>query len=200
MPRKCSPRCLDISRESCIRCAPMYRRLLFAMLLGIVAGCASKPTLRVSAERSAAADFSGYRTYRWRRPLPEAVPGHPRYGRDLMDWRIRNVVETQLNAKGYTEVSSRQADLVVDCYVGIKEKHTDSVNDFIHYRESGGDEGPQESYVYGYQEGTIIVEVYDATTNHLVWRGSAAPVINPETQQDKVREAVLSVIQRFPTR
>jgi len=178
----------------------MYRRILLAMLLAALAGCTTKPTLRVTAERSASADFPGYRTYRWRTPPVEPIPGQPRTGRDLLDWRIRNVVENQLTAKGYREDSSRQADLVVECHVDIKEKHTDSINDFIQYRESGGQEGPQESYVFGYQEGTIIVEAYDATTDRLAWRGSAAPLINPESQQDKVRQAVMSIMERFPSR
>ncbi len=111
---------------------------------------------------------------------------------------MRNVVESQLAAKGYTQVESQGADLWVECYLNQRERHTDSINDFIEYRESGGQQGPQESYVWGYSEGTIIIEAYEAATDRLVWRGSATPIINPEGQQEKAREAVLGIMQRFP--
>ena len=112
---------------------------------------------------------------------------------------MRNVVEGQLTAKGYELVPSGRADLTLACHIDTHEKHTNSVNDFIEYRESGGKEGPQESYVFGYQEGTVIIEAYD-TAERLVWRGAAAPIINPESQQEKVREALLRIMERFPSR
>jgi uncharacterized protein DUF4136 len=176
------------------------RRLLIALLLGaIVVGCAKKPTLHVSAERSTATDFSAYRTYTWANPPPEPSLERPRTGRDLMDWRIRTIIENQLAAKGYDEVSSGQADLVITYHLDLHDAHTDSVQDYIAYRESGGDEGMQEAYVYGYQTGTFIIEVIDAATRRLVWRGSAGAVINPERQPDRVREAVLRLMERFPS-
>lgn len=161
--------------------------------------CASKPALRVSAERSAAADFSTYRTYRWATELPQSVPGRPRSGMDLLDWRIRAIIEKQLAARGYDAVSSGPADLVIDYHVKLREAQTDSVQDFIRYRESGGQEGPQESYVFGYQEGTVIIELVDAATQRLVWRSTAGPLISPETQQEKVSEAVRSMMERLPS-
>jgi len=174
------------------------RRLLVTLLLSLVVGCASKPTLHVSAERSTATDFSAYRTYAWANPPAEPSVEQPRTGRDLMDWQIRTIIENQLTAKGYDEVSSGRADLVITYHLDVREGHTESVQDFIAYRESGGDEGMQEAYVYGYQKGTFIIEAIDAATRRLVWRGSAGAVINPERQPDRVREAVLRVMERFP--
>jgi hypothetical protein len=175
------------------------RRLLTTLLFGVVVGCASKPTLHVSTERSAATDFSAYRTYAWAHPPAEPSLEQPRTGRDLMDWQIRTIIENQLTAKGYDEVSSR-ADLIITYHLDVREGHTDSVQDFIAYRESGGDEGMQEAYVYGFQKGTFIIEAIDAASRRLVWRGSAGAVINPERQPDRVREAVLRVMERFPSR
>ena len=166
--------------------------------LGIILGCASKPKLHVSAERSAATDFSAYRIYSWANPPAEPSLEQPRTGRDLLDWQIRTIIENQLTAKGYDEVSSGRADLIITYHLDVREGHVDSVQDFFAYRDSGGDEGMQEAYVYGYQKGTVIIEAIDATTRRLVWRGSAGAVINPERQPDRVREAVLRLMERFP--
>ena len=107
---------LDICDTSCISCGPMRRwpSLLVLVLLAALAGCASKPTLRVSAERSPAADFSGYRTYRWASAPPEVTLEHARTPRELLDWRIRNGIEAQLAARGYqvsTDQRSNEEDI-----------------------------------------------------------------------------------------
>jgi hypothetical protein len=175
-----------------------FLELLLVALAVAVAGCASKPTLRVSAERSSTADFAAYQTYRWASPPPEASLERPRTGRDLMDWRLRAAIENQLAAKGYTRVSSGRADLVVAAHIDLRDMNTETVGDYIDYRKSGGQEGPQEAYVFGYQEGTIIVEVVEAATQHLVWRGAASPLIDPEGQPERLREAVQHMMARFP--
>lgn len=173
--------------------------LLGAASLSAIVGCASKPTLHVSAERSAATDFSAYRTYAWASPPPEVSLEQPRSSRDLMDWRIRTIIESQLAAKGYDEAAAGRADLLIAYHLAVREAHTDSIQDFIAYRDSGGQDGPQDTYVYGYESGTIIIEAIDATTRRLVWRGSAGAVVNPERQQERVREAVQRVMERFPS-
>jgi hypothetical protein len=191
---------LDIRAGSCFTCELMRRvvQLGCAVLVLAVGGCASKPTLRISAERSAAVDFSGYHTYRWARPLPEVSMEHPRSGRDLLDWRIRTAIEKQLAIKGYVEATSAKADLLVVYHLEIREKNTDSVADFLDYRQGGGDADMQEAFVFGYQEGTLVIEVLDAASRRLVWRGVAGPLISPDSQQERVRSAVDQVMARFP--
>jgi len=174
------------------------RPLLITTLLSISLGCATKPTLHVSVERSAASDFAAYRTYTWANPPPEPSLDQPRTGRDLMDWQMRTIIANQLTAKGYDEVASGRADLIITYHLDVREGHTNSVQDFIAYRESGGDEGMQEAYVYGYQEGTFVIEAIDAATRRLVWRGTGGSIIDPDKQQYRVREAVQRVMERFP--
>jgi len=193
---------LDIRDGSCICCGPMQRccQLLVAVLLAALAGCAGKPALRVSAERSAAVDFSAYRTYRWVSAPPEVTLGHSRTPRELLDWRIRNGIEGQLAARGYQQVPSGNADIVVAYHLDIRETNTESVRDYIDYRQSGGQEGMQEAYVFGYQEGTLVIEAVDGATRRLVWHSAAGPLLNPEAEQDRVREAVQRMMERFPAR
>jgi len=200
----CSRSCtalLDICEGSCIRCGPMRRcARLIAVLLVTLTACASKPTLHVSAERSAAIDFGAYRTYRWATAPPEVPLERTRNARELLDWRIRNGIEGQLAARGYQQVSSGKADMIVAYHLDLREKNTESVGDYLDYRQSGGQEGMQEAYVFGYQEGTLVIEAVDGTTRRLVWRSAAGPLLSPEAQQERVREAVQRMMERFPTR
>jgi hypothetical protein len=177
-----------------------FPRLLFVVPLAALAACASKPTLHVSAERSAAVDFSTYRTYRWASAPPEVTLERARTARELLDWRIRNGIDSQLAARGYEQVPSGKADLIVAYHLDLREKNTESVGDYITYRQSGGQEGPQEAYVFGYQEGTLVVEAVDGATRSLLWRSAAGPLLNPEAQQERVREAVQRMMERFPAR
>ncbi len=192
----------DICDASCNGCGPMRRwlQLLVLALLLALGGCASKPTLRVSAERSPAADFSGYQTYRWASAPPEVTLEHARTSRELLDWRIRNGIEAQLAARGYQQVPSGKADMIVAYRLDLRDAHTSSVGDFINYRQSGGQEGMQEAYVFGYLEGTLVIEAVDGATRRLVWRSAAGPLLNPEAQQERVREAVQRMMERFPPR
>ena len=185
-----------------VYCRSMQRRpeLLLVVLLAALAGCASKPVLRVSAERSAATDFAAYRTYRWASVAPEASLDRARSGRELLDWRIRNGIENQLAARGYEQVQSGKADIIVGYHLDLREKNTESVGDYVRYRESGGQEGMQEAYVFGYQEGTLVIEAVDGATRRLVWHSAAGPLLNPDIQQDQVREAVQRMMERFPAR
>jgi hypothetical protein len=178
------------------RCSP----LLIAVLLAALAACASKPVLHVSAERSPTADFAAYRTYRWAVAPAEVPLDHARTSRELLDWRIRNGIESQLAARGYQQVPSGKADVIVGYHLDLRETNTESVGDYIHYRQSGGQEGPQEAYVFGYEVGTLVIEAFDGATRRLVWRSAAGPLLTPETQQDKVREAVRRMMERFPAR
>ena len=78
----------------------------FAALLALVlAGCA--PAISVSHDFDPGADFSGYRTWSWLpQPVPEVID--PRVHNDLVDQRVRVVVERALAAKGYQKVEPGQ--------------------------------------------------------------------------------------------
>ena len=176
--------------------AAFLRRLAVTLVLATVAGCSG--TMRIESEHSPTASFFRYRTYDWMPESPSQPRRLPRGPGDLRDGRIRAVVETQLAAKGYSRTTDAP-DFLVDYRVTRKEKSTESIGDFIKYRESGGQEGLSEAYVFGYEEATLTLEIFDAATKQRVWRAAATTAnANPDKQEQVVAEAVQRLLERFP--
>jgi len=175
--------------------APAY--VLAALILAALSGCNPQAAIRIQADHSPTVNWSTYRTYAWR-SAALATGRAPRDQREILDWRIRNQVETQLAAKGYVQTPSSRPDFLIDYRIEEKEKNTDSIGDYIRYRQSGGEAGPSEAYVFGYQEGSLILEIIDAQTQQLVWRASASAVVTSDQSDAKLKEAVQAMLQQFP--
>jgi hypothetical protein len=56
--------------------------------------------------------------------------------------------------------------------------------------------------VYQYNEGTLIVDIVDAKTNQLVWRGTATKTIDesasPEQREANLKEVVSRIFEKYP--
>jgi hypothetical protein len=182
--------------------------LIAAVLSGLLAaaGCS---TLDVHADKDPAADFSKYKTYEWTTKSKGAeatdVTGHPS---DLVEDRIHRAVEAQLNAKGLRPVDAaigEKPDIYVTDHTSLKER--------IEGDWSGVDLGLGYGFGpwYGmawnapyaparqYTEGTLVIDLIDADTHRLVWRGIAtdeAPA--PEKSAEKVDQAVAETFKKFP--
>ncbi len=163
-----------------------------------LAACASKNTVRIDAERSPTADFYAYRTYDFVIPPPVETRDPPQGGRTLLAWHIRSVVDRQLSARGFTKASSGRPDLLVDYRLDIRDKNVETFSDYAAYRESGGKGWLTEAFVYGYQEGTVTVEIDEAATGRLIWRATASGLVDPEMHDEQVRDAVQRMFERFP--
>jgi uncharacterized protein DUF4136 len=179
--------------------------MVTALLVLLASGCAPKspPAMPVEAESSPLLSASTYRTFDWlTEPLGDPIGGVPSEA-TLFDWRVRNAVDAQLGAKGYTRRTSEKADFLITYHTAAQTRTTDSVRDYMDYRERGGTEDPQETYAFGYTESTLILEVYDAQTRQLMWRAAAKAVVNdPRDERSEARttEAVRRMLQRFPSR
>ena len=178
------------------------QRLAAVVCLAIFAGCASKKVdpIRVSYESSPALDVAVYRTYAWRSAALERGSEEARDSALLSDWRVRNAVDRQLAAKGYEKRPSGGVDFLVDYSIAVTDKNTQTISDYMNYRDRGGALGPQEAYVFGYQEGSLIIEIVDVKTRELVWRASGTAVANLRDNTALMERAVGRMLQRFPSR
>ena len=138
-------------------------------------------------------DFSKFRTYRWA-DIPSRADASP-----LIVQRVGAAVEGQLKAKGYAPAEG-QPDFLVATHVGRQSR--------IQVTDWGYGYGPHAAWygggvdVYQYVEGSIIVDIVDARTRALVWRGSATSIIDPdatpEERTERINEAVAKMLQDFP--
>lgn len=140
------------------------------------------------------ANFAQYKTFSWQEIKPAD---------SLWDSRIKNAVDTQLAAKGWTETGDG-ADVTI---VAIKTTQTQrSLQTFYdgfgggwRWRGFGGF-GDSTTTEQDYKEGTLIIDLYDARTKQLIWRGSAQDMLSDKAEKNEknLQKGVAKMFKDFP--
>ena len=190
----------------------IYGGLLMALL-----GSALGQNIQTDFDHQA--NFSQYKTYSW-----QAVKAAD----SLWDARIKNAINAQLAAKGWTQVgngpefpfpppppsAAAQPEPTSSCLtsapcvviVAIQTTETQrSLQGF--YSGFGGGlgwggfrDGSINISEQDYQEGTLIVDMYDAKTKQLLWRGSAEGTLSDKASknENKLDKAAAKMFKDFP--
>jgi len=180
--------------------------LVLLLSVGLLAGCVGM--LDVVTDYDTTFDFSRLRTYRWL-PGKAAIPGRDeRYG-ELLDNRLRGAIERELASKGYSRADDKPDYVVTSCGALEDKIEVRVINDYYAgqgyggYYARGGWTTPRAD-AYQYRLGTLIVDVIDAASNRLVWRGTvegeADLYKDPKKREARLNEAVQKVLARFPPR
>jgi hypothetical protein len=161
-------------------------------------------------------DRSKIKTYAWKNTVGTSVENAD----PLLHSRIVNGIEHYLTIGGLAEVES-DPDIYVT-YHGSSEQelsvNTASVGIGVGY-PSGWGYGPYGGYggyygsyyggVYGgtvamsvttYQVGTLVIDIWDAKTNKMVWRGIAAELVltdNPRKTKHKIDRALEKMVKKW---
>jgi len=171
--------------------------LLFSILFFVTGSLVAQ---KVTVDFEHSANFGRYRTFAWLRPAQ--APG-------LWPQRIATGVTAELKVKGLT-YNPNHPDLMVSA-VGTS-KTMRNVNTFYSGTGGWGWYGPGYGYGYGpgpatatttvteYQQGTLVVDLLDANTKELVWRGIATDTAsgNPEKNQKKLNKALQKMFKKYP--
>lgn len=181
------------------------RILALAGACGLLAACASGPSVRSDYDRNA--DFGRYRTFGF---TPNADVGPPGYGTQLAD-RLKAATRTQMEMRGYT-YAEQDPDLLVNFSARIEEKTVGAPSGgsaplpVWGYRTgfyTGWPGHPWSGQDLQYSEGTLNIDVVDVHRKQLVWEGvSVGPVgdtgLAPSPEQ--VSQAVARIYARYPFR
>ena len=140
-------------------------------------------------------DFNTLKTYRWLPQPKDSVTTSP-----LVLQRIQSATDRELAAKGYRKAEG-DVDLLVAVHTGAKQRVR--VTDWGYgygYGYYGWGGGRMD--VYQYEEGTMILDVVDAGTRKLVWRGTAVAALSPQPTPEQttklINEAVNKLLMDFP--
>jgi hypothetical protein len=171
-----------------------------------VTGCRTMP--QYNFESDPEVDFSSYKTFALM-PLPSQIPGaEPDLMLHVGD-TVKSTLEDALKSKGYTQVDIDDADFTVNVTGKVVPKV--DVSDFgyqpYYSYQSARRWGYRHPYTYGYQnvyvddyeEGTLIVEIYDASTKRLVWVGWTSARRDPAGPNlELIVEKIFGVLAAFP--
>lgn len=178
------------------------RRIVVMAAMGLIvaaaAGCATTMTVSSYVERGLS--FAPYRTYDW--GPPDSLPtGDPRLDKDpYFQDRVEGAFEKAMAARGLERSSGGTADLLIHYHASIT--HRLDVNRVD--RQFGYCAGPAcDAGVTEYEAGTLVLDVVDARTNRVIWRGWARDAVEDALDdRDKmarlIDDAVTRMMATFP--
>jgi hypothetical protein len=151
-------------------------------------------------------DMSGYKTYMWyagKMPDDDALSANP-----LVKKRVATGVDQVLQEKGFSIGTEDAYDFVVIIHAGNKEKMQVTNYGYGGYgygrygRGWGGYGGYGGTDVYQYDETTLVIDIVDAKSKEMVWRGTVTGVVkdNPsrEEQEHNIHNVVTKMLSDFP--
>ena len=176
----------------------MRSRATLSILL-LLGACS---TIRVKTDYDPEANFQRPKTYAWHAQAGKLV-GELGQRNDIVDKRIRRAIDTVMAEREFTLLpaeASQSASYWVSYQAAVQSKlNVAYVNDAYGYGPGWG-----RTYVdaESYDEGTLVVDLIDADSDALVWRGTATATVDknptPESSAAKIEEAVRKLLSSFP--
>lgn len=178
------------------------KRALLSGLAIAVAGCSG---MQVESAQDPAVDLTELATFEWMEREQPSVSR--RATREGLDRRIREAVDRELAGRGYERASAGEGQLVLVYHVGLDGAMDVQLINTLPEDRWGIDRGWDfytERSIRTLEQGTLVLDAYNADTGLLVWRGVAQAEIDrtqsPEKRAELVDRAVRKLIEEFPPR
>jgi len=174
----------------------MKKILLLISVAVIAVSCAS---IKVTSDYDKTAPFTGYKTYAY---TPEALALAVD---ELNRNRLIAAVDNELSLKGFTK--SDKPDVLIDLKLATEKIQTATATSSggygYGYRYGWGGGFSTTSINYdSYDEGTLFVDMIDATKLQLVWQGRGVGTLDPDASADKreynIKNAVKMIFEKYP--
>ena len=171
-----------------------------------LAGCV---TTRVMSDYDSSVNFLKYGTYDWL-PDENTMESSNDINNTLVNKRIKRVVDQELSYKGY-QVDTLSPNFYVTYHINVRERKMGVYRNYgcFHHGHHGHHghhrhhhigypwHGGYHSYVY--DETTLTLDIIDATTKELVWRGwTYDRSYGPTLSESRTRKAVRRILSKFP--
>lgn len=169
--------------------------LLYLSLL--LAACSP---IKVITDFDAKADFSKYKSFSVYQLTDKGTSLS-----ELNQQRIINAIRAELTKKGLTEVSNNP-DLLVNATAIVTTKEQVTAT---HYNYGGyyrpyywepAYSGPTVYNVSELREGSLVIDIIDAASKHLLWEGTGNKEIDSglKNPDDEIPYAVAKILADFP--
>lgn len=175
----------------------LVRRYVFPLLvLALAAGCAAPVHVEYNS-----ASYAQWHNFAWRNPK-DATVKNPILDSGILTTRVQDAVTQTLKNRGYSEVAKDRADFYVTYHTAMQLRQEPQSGISFAYGTYGPgfntlfltQPGPQQV-----KEGSLIIDVIDAKTDKLVWRGWITSGLDQSNySQQAVDKAVQRIFAKFP--
>ena len=172
------------------------QRTVFVLigLMLLFAGKASAQQVKTDYDRSA--NFGQYKTYSWAQVKTK----------DALDVdRIKTAVNAALAAKGWTQVDSGGDVSIVAVEITQNQQTLNTFYDGFGggwgwRRFGGGGFGEATTTTETYKVGTLVVDLFDAKTKQLLWRGTSSDTLSNNSDKNikNLDKGVEKMFKNFP--
>lgn len=183
--------------------------LRFLLAAGALAA-ASCSSMNAFSDFDPSADFGSYKAWDWM-PEPEKPNPDPRLNDAMVRGQFQSAIAEELLRRGYKNALTNP-DFLVAYHLSLEAKlRMEVVNEYYGYDYHGNYGSTWGSARHGqaalpedYEQGTLLLDVLDAKTRQLVWRGTVQaevyPGLEPAKREERIREAVKKGFSSFPPR
>jgi Domain of unknown function (DUF4136) len=155
------------------------QRVVFALtaMMFLFAGKSSAQQVKTDYDRGA--NFGQYKTYSWAQVKTKEA---------LDVDRIKTAVNAALAAKGWTQVDSGGDVSIVAMEITRNQQTLNTFYDGFGggwgWRRFGGGFGEATTTTETYKVGTLVVDLFDAKTKQLIWRGTSSDTLSNNSDKN----------------
>ncbi|MBU2914806.1 MULTISPECIES: DUF4136 domain-containing protein [Reichenbachiella] len=186
----------------------MKTTIKFLSLILVIVLTSQIASAQVKSDYDKDADFSKYKTYTfagWAEGSDDSV-------NDIDQKRILSAFKAELDARGMTKVDT-DADATITLFVSVDQKTSKTAyTDYNGGLGYGGRWGYGYGYGYGggsstttysevdYNEGTLVLDMYDSESKSLVWQGVVTAVVKtkPAKREKDIKKKISKMMKQFP--
>jgi hypothetical protein len=159
----------------------------FAAACAALVACASAPTIKVGWDEKVS--FATYHTWAWK---PDGSIQDPVWAK-----RCQDVLSDQLASDGLTQVRLDQSpDLWAAVHVRLSTE-TQLMPYSPNWGYGWGAWAPVDAYEVDTSVGTIIIDLVDAKSKHIVWRGRAKGAMDPSKSNEAREEKLIAILKQL---
>jgi hypothetical protein len=172
--------------------------LICAGLMPVVlAGCSG---LQTQTDYDPSVDFNRFQTWDWL-PDPPKDESAEQQVDELTHRRVRTAIKNHLEAKGCSQ-NSENPDFLVVYHGGIKESVAMTQTRDAYKNNPYTEFDWSYAYTYQWRLGFLEIDVLDAGTKKLAWKGfveaEVKPTADPEEKTRRITKAVDAILDKFP--
>jgi Domain of unknown function (DUF4136) len=163
---------------------------LLSLLLTLLLQACSSTNVTTDFDRQA--DFGKYRTFGW---MVAPQNAGEMFNNSLIHKHMQSAVTNVLTTKGMRP-STGSPDLLVAYHMGVKDKI--DVTSWGYGYGRWGALGGRNVDVHQYKEGTMVIDLVDASTKELVWRGIGTGAVERGNPEANISKAVADILSQYP--